>query len=286
MARKKRRLEPVAAAATETKDKPRYQDPFQQKIGGKIEEAGKKLEGKGRSILYGLGAVLVLAVIVWIIYSWSGRSGATAQAALGRAIEVSQRRVTDEPLPATSTEKTFKTERERAEAAVAEFTSVAEKFGGDVAEKAKYFAATNRLIFDRPAAITELEALSSSSSEVGKLSKFALAQVRAEDNRTDEALALYQELAGMSDPIISKDTINFEIAKLYEKQGKKQEAIELLFTLVKAASEAKDLDGKSVPMSSTATAAKEKLQQLDPERAKQIPQPAPDSMGGDFSFGQ
>ena len=286
MARKKRSIEPVAVATNEPKDKPRYQDQFQQHVGGRIEEAGKKLEGHGRNILYGLAALVVLGVIVWIIYTWTGRSNAEAQAALGKAIEVSQRRVTDTPVQAGSTEKTFKTEKERAEAAIAEFQGVAEKFGGAVGQKAKYLAAVNRLVVDRNAAIGELEELSKSSDEVGKLSKFALAQTRAADARTDEAIAIYQELAGMTDPIVSKETINFELAKLYEKQGKKQEAVDLLFNLVKAASEVKDPDGKPVSFTPTAQSAKEKLTELDPEKAKEIPEPAPDPSLGGLPFGQ
>ena len=286
MARKKRRLEPVAVATTEPKEKARYQDPFQQRVGTKIEEAGKKLEGQGRNILYGLAALVVLAIIVWIIYTWSGRSSAAAQTALGKAIEVSQSRVTEEPVPAGSTEKTFKSEKERAEAAVAQFEGVAEKYGGDVGEKAKYFAAVNRLSLDRSAAISELEALANGSDEVGSLAKFALAQTRAADGRVDEAITLYQQLAASSDPIVSKDTINFELAKLYEKQGKKNEAVDLLFNLVKSASEVKDSDGKAVPLTPTAQSAKEKLEELDPEKAKQIPEPVLDSPMGGFPFGQ
>lgn len=286
MARKKRRLEPVPVASPESKEKPRYQDRFQQQVGARIEDAGKKLEGHGRNILYGLAALLVLAVIAWIIYTWSGRSTAAAQTALGKAIEISQRRVTDTPVAAGSTEKTFKTEKERAEAAVAEFQSVAERFGGDVGQKARYFAALNRLGLDRAAAIAELEELSKTSDEVGKLSKFALAQTRADDGRTDEAVALYQELAGMSDPIVSKETVNLELARLYEKQGKKQEAVDLLFALVKTASEVVDADKKPVPLSPAAQTAKEKLKELDPERAKEIPEPAPDASLGGLPFGQ
>ncbi len=286
MARKKRRIEPVAVAANETKDKPRYQDPFQQRVGGTIEDAGRKLEGQGRNILYGLAALVVLALVVWLIYTWSGRSSATAQAALGKAIEVSQTSVSDKPVPAGSTEKTFKTEKERAEAAVAAFQSVAEKFGGDIGQKAKYFAAVNRIGLDRPAAVAELEALAASGDEVGKMSKFALAQTRADDGKVDEAVTLYQELSGMPDPIVSKDTINFELAKLYEKQGKKQEAVDLLFNLVKAASEVKDPDGKAVTLTPTAQSAKEKLKELDPEKAKEIPEPPPDASLGGMPFGQ
>ena len=90
----------------------------------------------------------------------------------------------------------------------------------------------------------------------------------------------------MSDPIVSKDTVNFEIAKLYEKQGKKQEAVDILFNLVKAASEIKDSDGKAVSLTPTAQNAKDKLKELDPEKAKEIPEPAPEMPPGGINFGQ
>lgn len=284
MARKKRTVVPAVAPTTEPKEKVRYQDPFQQKVGRGIEDAGKKLEGQGRNILYGIAALAVLGIVIWIFVSWSGRSSAAGQAALGKAIETSQAQITDTP-PAGSTAKTFKTANERAEAAVSEFQVVAEKFGGDIADKAKYFAAVNRLGLDRPAAIQELETLAKSSDETGKLSKFALAEAKANGGDLDGAVALYQELAAMSDPIVAKDTVNFELAKIYEKQGKKQEAVDLLFNLVKTASEAKDLEGKAVTLTATAQSAKEKLKQLDPEKAKEIPEPAFDPSSAGLPFG-
>lgn len=277
MTRKKRRFDaPVAAeSAADTATKPRYQDPFQQKVGQSIEEAGKLLEGKGRNILYGLAAVVVLGLIVGIVMTWSGRSNAQAQTALGKAIVTSQSAVTDQAPPAGSTERTFKTQKERAEAAIAEFEAVRNTYGGSVGEKAKYFIAVNRLTLDRQAGISELETLSKTGGEVGSLSTFALAQAKAADGVYDQAAALYQELAASSDPIVAKETISFELAKIYEKQGKKAEAVTALFDLVKAATEAKDLDGKAVPLSSTAQNAKTKLQELDPEKAKELPEPPP-----------
>ncbi|MEP6704896.1 MAG: hypothetical protein ABJB34_08830, partial [Acidobacteriota bacterium] len=90
----------------------------------------------------------------------------------------------------------------------------------------------------------------------------------------------------MPDPIVSKDTVNFELAKLYEKQGKKSEAVGVLFDLVKSASEVKDQDGKAVPLSPTAQNAKDKLKVLDPDKAKEIPEPPPEPPSGGMPFGQ
>ena len=280
MSSKKRRFEQLEAAAAAPKEKKTYVDPFQQQVVPRIEEVGKKLEGKGRTILYGLAALVVLAFVVVVFTNYSRRSAGDAQTALGKAIETSQAKISETGTPAGSTEKSFKSEKERAEAAIAEFQSVVDKFGGSAGEKAKYFIAVNRLSVDRAGGVQELEAIAGLGSEVAKLAKFALAQTKTDDNKLDEAVTIYQELAAMSDPLVAKETINFNLAKIFEKQGKKQEAADLYFNIAKAASEAKDLDGKAIRLTETATDAKEKLKELDPERAKQIPEPTPDSPFG------
>jgi hypothetical protein len=271
--RKKRQAPQVGLAANQPKATVRYEDEFQHTVGHKVEEFGKKFEGKGKTILYAILGVIALGILIGIAMSWSRRSDFAEQTALGKAIEVSQRQVTDQPPPATSTQKVFKTEKERAEASVAEFQAVVDKYGS---EKAKYFVAVNKLSLDRPAAITELEGLAKSSGEVGSLSKFALANAKAGDGKTDEAIALYTELASSTDSVVSKDTVNFNLAGLLEKQGKKTEAADIYFNIAKAASEAKDADGKAKQMSQTARESKEKLKTLNPEKAKEIVEPAPE----------
>lgn len=288
MARKKRRVLPQFQEPVEVKDdKPKkaYQDEFQATVGNKVKDFSEKFEGKGKTVVYALAAVAVLAILGGIFYVWNKRSTNAAQTALGKAIETSQRTVTDQPLPAGSTEKTFKTQKERAEAAITEFQAVVDKFGGNVGEKAKYFIAVNRLTFDRPVAIQELTTLSNNSGEVGTLAKFALAQAQTDDGKLDEAAALYQQLAALDNPILSKDTINFNLAKIYEKQNKTAEAADVYFNIAKAASEAKDADGNAIPMSLTAREAKEKLEELNPEKAKEIKEPEPTSPLGGLPMG-
>lgn len=273
--RKKRLPQTEAPLATQPKAPVRYEDPLQQRAGQKIEEVGRKFEGKGRTLLYALGAIAVLAILIGIFYSYSRRSSAAAQTALGKAIATAQAPVTTQPVPAGVTQKVFKTERERAEASVAEFQAVAEKYGSPVREKAQYFAAVNRLSLDRNAAQQELTSLAGNSGEVGSLAKFALAQAKQADGNLDEAAKLYSELAQLSDPVLSKDTINFALASVYEKQGKRDEAANLYFQIADAASKVKDADGKAVPPTQTAREAKEKLQALNPARAAEIKDPEP-----------
>jgi len=282
MATRKKRLQEVKPATVAgdagatPKETPRYQDAFQRKTEKRLEDVSKKVEGKGKTILYALGALAVLAILLGIFVSWNRRSNAAAQTALGKAIETSEAQVTTQPALAGSTEKTFKTEKERAEAAIAEFKSVADKYGSPVREKAQYFIAVNKLSLDRAAAVGELENLAKSSGEVGSLSKFALAQAKEGDGKLDEAAALYGELAALSDPVVSKDTINFALASIYEKQGKKEDAANIYYNIAKPAFEAKDAEGKTIQPSQTAREARTKLQALNPTRAAEIKEPAPE----------
>ena len=281
MARKKRlATQQFQAPAQDVQPKKVYQDEFQSGVSQKVEDFGKTFAGKGKTILYGLAALAVLAVLFGIFSAWNRRSNAEAQTALGRAIETSQAQVTESPDPTAVGVKTFPTEKARTEAAVAEFEAVANKYGNPVKEKANYFLAVNRLKLDRAAGIQQLTELANSSGEIGTLSKFALAQAKTDDGKLDEAAALYQELAALSNPILSKDSINFALAQIYQKQGKTNEAADLYYNIAKPASEAKDADDKPVPMTQTAREAKDKLEEINPERAKEIVEPAAPPMSG------
>lgn len=276
MARKKRIPESNVLPVGDQQKKPVfYQDKFQEKTNKQIAEVSRKFEGKGKTILYGIAAVVVLAVLIGIFYAWNRRSSGSAQAALGQAIETSQAPVTTMEIPAGTNVKVFKSEKERAEAAIAEFQAVADKYSGGVRDKARYFIAVNRLTLDRAAGEQELENLSKSGGAVGTLSKFALAQAKQADGKLDEAAQLYGELAQSSDPVISKDTINFALASIYEKQGKKAEAADLYFQIADEAGKAKDMDQKPIPLTQTAQEAKARLQELDPAKAALIKEEPP-----------
>lgn len=287
MARKKRRVLAQFQPPVKEDEGPKkaYQDEFQSTVGRQILDWSKKFEGKRKTVNYALAAVAVLLIIGGIFYIWNKRSANAAQTALGKAIEVSQRAISETPPAAGSTQKTFKTQNERSQAAIVEFQMVIDKFGGAAGEKAKYFIAVNRLTIDRPTAINELTELAKTSGEVGILSKFALAQANDDDGKLDEAAALYQELAALDNAVLSKDTINIALAKIFEKQKKVNEAADIYFNIAKAASEAKDAEGNPVPMSATARDAKEKLEQLNPEKAKEIVEPEPTMPGGGLPIG-
>lgn len=244
---------------------------------GVVDRLATKLEGKGRTILYGLGAVVAIGLIAWFWTSRSDRKQQEAFRALGLAIEISSAPVTPSPSPG-ATELSFPNEKERAERAVKEFQAVAAKYSDPYREMARYFIATNKLVLQRDEAISDLEGLSKSGNEeVATMSKFALGQAREENGQYDAAAALYDELTRKNSNVLPADTPHLRLALVYEKQGKKKEAADVLFAIVDASRKAKDPQGKPMTPSAAAREAATKLEKLDPDRFAQLP-PVPSTL--------
>ena len=254
------------------------QDKFRDTTMRFLDRASERLEGKGRTILYGIAGVIILAVIIGLFVRWSNRRADEARQALGHAITIASTPISATPL-AGSTAPSFASEQERAQKAIEEFQKVADKYGEPYRTEARYFIAANLLYLDREKAINQLAELTKSSNvEVATLSKFALAQTRESDKKFDEAAALYIEISKQNSSVVTPETANLRLAMVYEKQGnKKKEASDLLFSIVEAARKAKDAEGNPAPQSNAAREAAQELEKIDPERYAQLP---PEATGG------
>ncbi|HEX7331973.1 MAG TPA: tetratricopeptide repeat protein [Pyrinomonadaceae bacterium] len=254
-------------------------DRFRDTTMGFFDRLGNLLEGRGRTILYGLAGLLVAGLIVVWLVNRSHTKGDEAEQAIGRAITISKASVMPAPV-AGSTEPSFATEQERAQSAIAEFEKVAAKYGDPYKSQSQYFIATNRLLLDRPKGISELEGLTKSGvAEVATLSKFALAQAKESDRKLDEAAQLYTDLAKQNSPTVTAETANLRLAKVYIKQGKNKEAADLLFNIVDASRKAKGADNQPIPATAAAREADDELKKLDPDRHAQLP-PDTSSLAG------
>ena len=250
-------------------------DRFRDTTMSFFDRLGDLLEGRGRTILYGLGGLLLAGLLVIVFVKWSNRKGDEARQAIGRAINIQKAPVMTAPVAGTA-DLTFPTETERAQNAIAEFEKVAAKYGEPYRSESRYFIASNRLVVDRQKGIAELTELSKSDiADVAALSKFALAQTKESDGKLDEAAQLYSELAKQNNPTVTAETANLRLAKVYEKQGKKQEAAELLFNIVDASRKAKGPDNQPLPVSTAAREAADELQKLDPDRYAKLPPETP-----------
>jgi tetratricopeptide (TPR) repeat protein len=251
-------------------------DVFREKTMSVFEKLGERLEGQGRSILYGIGALILVGIAVWGFVAWRGKRSDEASRALGRAIDVTQAPVTSSPAPGT-TGPTFTSDKDRSQRAVDEFQKVANKYSGQTREIANYFIATNLLNLDRPKGISQLQTLTKSSdSDVSARSKFALASAYESDGKLDEAAALYKELVQAKTEAVPVDTANLRLAIVYEKQGKKQDSANILYEMVSGSRKAQDKAGKPLPASAASRDAEKELEKLDPARYAQLPpEPTP-----------
>ena len=254
-------------------------DRFRDTTMGFFDRLGNSLEGRGRTILYGLGGLLLAGLLTMLFVKWSNKKSDEAQQALGRAITISKASVVAVPV-AGSNEPSFPTEQDRAQTAIAEFEKVAAKYGDPYRAESRYFIAANRLFLDREKGISELTELTRSDvDEVATLAKFALAQAKESDGKLDEAAQLYADLAKQNSPTVPAETANVRLAKVYAKQGKKKEASDLLFNIVDASRKAKGSDNQPLPVSAAAREAGDELKKLDPDRYAQLPPQIPSLAG-------
>jgi tetratricopeptide (TPR) repeat protein len=254
-------------------------DRFRDTTMGFFDRLGDLLEGRGRTILYALGGVILAGFLIMFFIKWNNRKTDEAQQALGRAIAISNSPVLTNPV-AGSTEPSFSNEKDRAQRAIEEFEKVAAKYGDPYRSESRYFIASNRLMLDHQKGMSELAELENSRvAEVAALSKFALAQANESDGKLDDAAKLYSELARLNSPTVTPETANLRLAKVYEKQAKKKEAADLLFNIVDASRKAKGSDNLPMPVSSAAREAADELKKLDPDRYAQLPAETPTLAG-------
>ena len=257
-------------------------DKFRDTAGRIFDKVGDRLEGQGKAILYGLAGVVILAVLVGVYVKWSNRKSDEARHALGRAIAIATAPVaTASPAPGAPA-PAYSTEQERAQRAIEVFQQIAAKYGDPYKTEARYFIATNLLYLDREKAMIELTEVSKAAvAEPATLAKFALAQAKEADAKYDEAAKLYSELVAQNSTVVTAETANIRLAGVYEKQGKKQQAVDLLFNIVDASRKAKDSESLPLPASAAARDATEKLQKLDPDRYAKL---TPEAPSGDLPF--
>jgi tetratricopeptide (TPR) repeat protein len=237
------------------------------------DRLAERAAGRGKQMLYVLLAIVAIAAVGYGIVRWRHKHSEEAEQAMGRAIAITNAEIAAAPV-AGSRDPVFSTPQERAERAIQEFEKVAAKYGEPYRSEARYFIAANKLVTDRLTGENELQSLSQGSGEASQLAKFALAQAKEFDGNLEEASRLYSEMAKANSSLITLDSANLRLADVYDKQGKKKEAADLLFNIVDVARKARDKDGKPVPESAASREAAQKLLKIDPARHAQLPVPS------------
>lgn len=247
-------------------------DRFRDATMSLLDRLLDRVAGRRQHILYGLIALVVIAIGVYTFVRWRQKRAEEAQAAMGRAIAINAADIMPSPPPG-SKDPVFSSQQERSERAIHEFQKIVAKYGEPYRSQSQYFIATNELVTNRLKAETDLQNLSQGTGETAVLSKFALAQAKEADGNLAEAIRLYGEIAQANTAVVTPNTANLRLAAVYEKQGKKKEAADILFNIVDASRKARDKDGKPIAESSASRQAAQQLLKVDPTRYAQLPPP-------------
>jgi predicted negative regulator of RcsB-dependent stress response len=139
--------------------------------------------------------------------------------------------------PASAEVLSYATSAERAKAANADFTRIADKYSftrnGRIA---RYFeGVTLHDLGDNAGAEKQLQEVSGSrDKEVASLAKLALASIDQDAGKTPQAIELYKGLIDNPTTSVGKTTAQFELANLYETNHQPLEARKLYEQMQKA----------------------------------------------------
>ena len=214
-----------------------------------------------RQIMIVLGAIVVLALLVWG-YQWnSRRTTENAGNAFLEALKIDGAIVSDPLPPPQPGVYAFKTEDEKTRAAIAAFEKVGRDFP-KYAEVASYYAAVRQLKVDATKGEESLKRLADQNSSVSGQARLALAQRYEAVSKYNEALAEYQKLKA-SPTDVPGDLIELNLARTYEAMGKVQEAADLYFAVAGR--------NREKP-TAVNTEALNRLTVLDPARVDKLPE--------------
>lgn len=176
-----------------------------------------------------LGIVIVVAAAVGGWMYFRTQKANEAGALLGIATAMSQAPITPAPsLPgAAQTPGTFATEQARSEATIKAYQQVAASFPGtDAATAATYQLGSELLLAKRPAEAQQaFQAVASSGSAFyASLARLGEAEALMAQNKQDEALKIYTDLAADRNGTLPTDGLLMELARAAQKAGKPQDA--------------------------------------------------------------
>ena len=199
-----------------------------------------------------ISAVVVVAICLGILIYRSVRSAAADQA-LGAALNVYTATLAEAGTTAAQGEYT--SAEARAKEANRQFVAVAHDFSWlPQGSKARYFAGiTYEDLGQNDAAEKELKTVAGSwNRDLSNLAKLALAGLYHNTARDDQAIKLYEALAGKPSTTVSASVAQLDLASLYADQGKQDQA-RALWAKVKDA----DKDGEAGSIAAQKLAAKQ-----------------------------
>jgi tetratricopeptide (TPR) repeat protein len=218
-----------------------------------VEALRDFFRAKRRGLLMGLGGVGVLLVSILGVRYYLAQQNEEAKDKLSKALRTYHASVGPPASPASPSDLTFATSKEKYENALSEFQKTIASYASHPAGKiAKYYSGLCFRELNRTnEAISALEPLSKEKSDYGALALRALAAVHESTGNLAKAAETYQQLVTTDTAVVPRSDSLMHLAGLYEQQNKSAEATKVYQQVI-----------KDFPGTSHVTEAEQKLKQL------------------------
>jgi TolA-binding protein len=181
-------------------------------------------------IIVAVIAVVVIGAIAFGGWYYFNSQDEKASLDLTAAVRTLETPLRPAGTPAQPDLPSYESATERATAARKQFQAIADKYPRTHTGKmARYFVGvTSAQLGDNATAERSLqEAAGSSDAQLESLGKIALASVYRAENKDSQAVDLYKQLIDKPTELVSKVTVQLELASFYESRQKTDEARKL-----------------------------------------------------------
>jgi predicted negative regulator of RcsB-dependent stress response len=203
-----------------------------------------------------IGALVLAVVLAAIFGGWYylNQQDQKASMLLNQAVRTMDTQLRPAGTPAQPDNPSFASAKERTTEAHKQFQAIADQYPHTrTGEFARYFMGlTSSQLGDNPAAERDLKAVAGTHNEdLAALAKLALAAVYRDENRTKDALDLYNQLIAKPTRSVGKVAAQMELADMYTSTQQPAEAKRVYEQIQ-----------KENPAGDSAQIATQKLQQL------------------------
>ncbi len=188
------------------------------------------LQSNRDRLLMIVGGIAVIATIIGVYLFMQRRTDERASALLGEGLTIQQAQIAPAPtIPGAKQQAgTYPTEQARAEAALTAFQKAIDEYPShDAGIAARYHRAGVLLSLGRAqeAETAFAEAASAAGSSItGAMARLGQAQAQAAQKKYDEAIKLLTDLSGQRDSELPIDGVLIELARVYQRAGRSQDA--------------------------------------------------------------
>ncbi|MGH9409240.1 MAG: tetratricopeptide repeat protein [Vicinamibacterales bacterium] len=200
-----------------------------------VTKAQAALAEHQRQVMIGAVAILVILVIGGGFAAWRSSRNAKASALLASALTVAEAPVVAPPPPAPGSAPpiqqpgTYRTEMERAQAALPLLTQAADAYPNTSAGiTARFQAAATLASLGRDAEAEQryqdVIDKAGRNSIYGRTARLGLGETQLADGKTDQAITTFQELSTDGGSDLPLDGVLMQLGRAYVQAGKKEDA--------------------------------------------------------------